>query len=247
MAKKPPDGFPLADAVESAERKFCQLRQLVEGVAQGSLRHLLVVGPQGVGKTHTIEGALRGPIGRKAGISVRKVAGHIAPLAAYQTLYNHRRPRDVLVFDDCDSAFQDAKCANLLKAATDSRPDRVVSWESSSRLVEKTNFVYDGRIIITTNHKPKGRVAESLVDRLMIFRLDLSLEERTARIVTVLNNSYRNHEKYGPVLDPVLGFLIRYHSRLGEALTLRTAIKALELASYSPEWEPLAEQVILET
>jgi hypothetical protein len=73
----------------------------------GDIRAMIVVGPPGVGKSYGVEYQLE-----KAGmfdqISGRKIKyqvikGAMTPIGLYCTLYKNSDPRNVLVFDDCDS------------------------------------------------------------------------------------------------------------------------------------------------
>lgn len=244
--QKPKDyssgSFDFPSAVSSSDEKFCRLKRLVEGVAHGQLRHVLVVGPQGIGKTFSITATLRSA---GKGQRVNAYSGHMAPMALYKTLWEHRTRHDIVVFDDCDSIMEAENAANILKAATDTIEPRKVAWITSSKLLPAQEFVFDGRIILTTNVLPKGKHAGPILDRFIVFNLNLSTTERVARIITVLNGAYRSHQRLGLRLDAVLHFIIENHSRLGESLTLRTAIKCLEIAATSADWEDLAEDIIL--
>lgn len=118
-----------------------QLRHLgilLKLVLKGASNALFVAGRGGTGKTQTIETELA-KAGLQDGNGYFKNTGTASPIAMYMTLYDNRN--GVVLFDDCDSALADQEGRNLIKAATDTKKIRKVSWnKKSSVIVPKDQF-----------------------------------------------------------------------------------------------------------
>lgn len=106
--------------------KFEHLAKLVRYVALAGGKGLLVFGGPGVGKTFTIESELN-----EAGVPWRKYGGKVTPARVYQLLYRNRHADSVLVFDDCDSVWNNPDMMEMFKNALNSTGKREISWESN--------------------------------------------------------------------------------------------------------------------
>lgn len=104
------------------------LRSLVRVVATGNANSLVVAGRGGVGKTYSIEDELgHGSQGK----TWWSLAGKTTVYSLYETFFLHRKKGGVVVLDDIN-VFGDQDAANLLKAALDSKPKRVITWSSKA-------------------------------------------------------------------------------------------------------------------
>lgn len=152
------------------------VNQLVETVISGAM-HLVLMGAPGQGKTQTVTDLLQASDKSWAGIK-----GTASAIGVYKFLYENR-DADVVVIDDCDSLFQNAEAANILKAAMDSKSERVISWaKQNSNLASiglPNSFVSTAQIIIITNEdlvNNGGRVSKSqrlmepVIDRAIPFK-----------------------------------------------------------------------------
>lgn len=86
--------------------------------------------------THTVEKALE-DLGLSDGNGYFKNTTSASASGMYKTLYDHRN--DVILFDDCDAIFKDQEGRNLLKAATDTRKERKLSWMKNASWIYKGN------------------------------------------------------------------------------------------------------------
>ena len=77
------------------------------------------------GKTQTVEDTLE-ELGYSDGNGYFKITGSASPAAVYETLYKNRK--EIVFFDDCDGALDSQDGRNLIKAATDTKKVRKVSW-----------------------------------------------------------------------------------------------------------------------
>lgn len=233
--------FPLKESLKSVQTKFQAYQALVEGVADGELRHLFVRGPGGIGKTYEASAILQKKVDRKK-IRMALAKGHTSPLGLFNTMHENRGAKQILVLDDCDAAFSKPDSLNLLKAATDTTEPRVVSWNSTTTRSAVDRFQYMGSLIVLTNVDMRAQPKyEQLLDRVLYYDLSLTPEEKAARVIDVLQKHYRSHQHF----DEVCSFMINHHTRFGEAMSIRAAVKMLGLAQFSRNWEQLAEASIL--
>ncbi len=83
-----------------------------------------------------------------------QISGSISEVGLYRALW-YMRKGGVLILDDCDDVFRNETSLNLLKIATDSTKERIVSWrKEASWLVEHgidRSFDFQGHIIFLTN------------------------------------------------------------------------------------------------
>lgn len=102
---------------------------------------MFVGGRGGTGKTQTIEDMLH-EAGKEDGDGYFKITGSATPVGIYRILYNHRR--DIVLFDDSDSAFNDQEGRNLFKAASDTKKVRKISWmKGGKNFVDPADFDED--------------------------------------------------------------------------------------------------------
>lgn len=243
-AGDPGDTFVPNPAIASVREKFASYTALVEGVAYGRIRFLLAAGGPGLGKTFEATAALE-RCKQRISITVTRNAGRTTPLALYRDLFNNRTTRDVLVFDDCDDAFKNKDCLNILKAAADTRNPRVVSWSTSVKSRVPQRFDFAGRIIIITNRNVFDDVhLAPLVDRAHCFEMSLTRDERLERILSLLRAIARDDAVYFDVADWITRSADTLHA-LGR-LTVRSAVKACELSRLRPgRWTELASLTLL--
>lgn len=97
---------------EIAER-FEILTDMTRAAISGDIRAMIVSGPPGVGKSYGVERQVRqvqlmNALGSK--IRAEIVKGSATAIGLYAALYKYREDNCVLVFDDCDSLFEDPVC-----------------------------------------------------------------------------------------------------------------------------------------
>jgi len=142
------------EAIGRIGNTFDMFEQIVDSVPRGHIRGLIVSGPPGIGKTHTVEEVMY----KHFGISDRHhviVKGYATPIAIYKVLYQYSAEGNVVVFDDCDDAFYDETALNILKVALDSGERRTISWLAESRCLKLEDipdrFEFKGNVIFLSN------------------------------------------------------------------------------------------------
>jgi hypothetical protein len=238
--------------------RFDILDQMTKATIAGDVRAMIVVGPPGVGKSYGVEKQLEHSglfdqlSGRK--IKYEVIKGAMTPIGLYCTLYKHSDKNNVLVFDDCDSVFQDDLSLNILKAALDSGKKRRIYWNSDSAMLRREGvpdmFDFKGACIFITNLQFSNLKSKKLQDHLEALQsrchfLDLTLNTMRDRFLRIkqiylkgeLFADYDFNQEQG---DEIIGFMEANQTRLRE-MSLRMALKIADLTKVSEtNWRALA-------
>ena len=133
--------------------RYNSLDALVENVAKGLFPSLIVSGPPGLGKSHSIRKVID-RLGLEADGKVEFISGTIRGPGLYIKLFEQRES-GLIVLDDSDDIFRDETALNLLKCVLDSKDKRIVSYYKLANFLEKnglpTSFEFKGSIIFCTN------------------------------------------------------------------------------------------------
>ena len=122
------------ETIERLRERFDMLEDMTRATKKGDVRAMIVSGPPGVGKSHGVEKVLGkhdliATLGdRPAKYEV--VKGAMSAIGLYCKLYKMADKGKVVVFDDCDSIFNDELSLNILKAALDSKKKRTINWNT---------------------------------------------------------------------------------------------------------------------
>jgi hypothetical protein len=235
-----------------AER-FEILDVLTESCIVGNSRALIVSGPAGLGKSYTVETALRNWDPNELNHTI--VKGYVRATGLVKLLYQYRNAGQVIVFDDADSIFFDDVSLNLLKAVCDTTERRRVSWLSEGKLIDDDSaeliprsFDFDGTIIFISNYDfdamiDKGHKLaphlQALVSR--AHYIDLAMKTRRdylVRIRQVIKQGLLNDLNADARAD-VVAFIEGNHNSLRE-LSLRMALKLGALRKQGGNWEKVA-------
>lgn len=172
-------------------RKYLKLISEVEVVASG-IHHLIIIKSlPGYGKTTITREILR----EKSlieGLDFAVISGFITSKSLFKKLYEYRHRGKIVVFDDCDSVFDELKSANLLKAATDDKKVRRVCYETTVKNTDvPQEYNFEAGVILLTN-SPLGKRNKALLDRGFFIELELSTQEKLQYIkeFIVSNDQY---------------------------------------------------------
>jgi hypothetical protein len=232
------------------------LDSLVRALIKGSFNAMFITGKGGTGKTQTVEKALHEE-GLSDGQGYLKIAGAASAPGIYTALYRNRH--SIILFDDSDGALADVDARNIIKAATDTKKVRKISWNKKSSFIfnplgadakkhfndpdmAPSSFEFYGRIIFISNLSlskldPDG----SLRTRAFIVNIDPTDDEMIAHMEKILPDIKLEQ---GLSLTPeerehVLS-VVKKNKRDG--LSLRKLVRALNLAaSGEPGWEKLVQ------
>lgn len=246
------------EVMDRIEQRFEILQQMTRATISGDVRAMIVVGPPGVGKSYGVEFELEksGLFDKISGkkIKYEVVKGAMTPIGLYCTLYRHSDANNVLVFDDCDSVFQDELSLNILKAALDSGKKRKIFWNSDSAMLRREGvpdqFDFKGGAIFITNLKFENIQSKKMKDHLEALQsrchfLDLTLDtmrDKFLRIKQIFRQGqlFRDYDFSPETGENILAFMDANQTKLRE-MSLRMALKLADLTKVSEEnWKSLA-------
>jgi len=237
------------------------LGEMTKAVASNTVKGLVVSGPAGIGKSHTVETTLHETLdmlGKLTGQGqmYEIISGGISAAVLYEKLWEYREDSQVLVFDDCDGVLYDEDSLNVLKAALDSKKTRRISWNTRSLHLERkdipNSFEYKGGVIFITNVKFDqvksariGNHLEAIVSRCHYMDIGIdSAREKLLHISNVVERSNMlgsygfNEEQKAEVLD-----YVKDHSKLLRELSLRMVLKIADLRKAMPNnWQRFVEK-----
>jgi hypothetical protein len=249
-----------AEIIERIRGRFDMLGEMTKAVKKGDVRAMIVSGPPGVGKSHGVEEVLERykmleTMGGKKTHEVIK--GAMSPIGLYCKLFKMSDAGNVVVFDDCDSIFQEDLSLNILKAALDSKKSRWIHWNTDSFKLRNEGvpdkFKFEASAIFITNmkfDKVKGKLREhleALESRCHYMDLTIDSErDKMLRIKQVIQDGMLdNHDLTDEVKTEIIDFVDINKGRLRE-LSLRTVLKVADLATAFPDrWESFAENTVM--
>ena len=248
------------EIIERIRARFDMLKDMTKAVKKGDVRAMIVSGPPGVGKSHGVEEVLdRYQMMTSLGAQQKHevIKGAMSPIGLYCKLYKMSAPGSVVVFDDCDSIFQDDLSLNILKAALDSKKNRYIHWNTDSFKLRNEGvpdkFKFEASAIFITNlkfDKVKGKLREhleALESRCHYMDLTIDTErDKMLRIKQVIRDGMlNNYALSDDVKEEIIDFVDINKKRLRE-LSLRTVLKVADLAVAFPQrWESYAENTVM--
>jgi hypothetical protein len=250
-----------SEIIERIRERFDMLKDMTKAVKKGAVRAMIVSGPPGVGKSHGVEEVLdryktMETLG--GGRKYEVVKGAMSPIGLYCKLFKYSAKDNVIVFDDCDSIFDEPLSLNILKAALDSKQTRTIHWNTDSFKLRNEgvpdSFKFEGSAIFITNLKFDNVKSKKLRDHLEALEsrchyIDLTIEterEKMLRIKQVIQDGMLDTYKVSDeVKEEIIDFVDMNKKRLRE-LSLRTVLKVADLAIAFPDkWEAVAENTVM--
>lgn len=250
--------------VEIGER-FEVLDSMTKAVLNGDIRAMIVSGPPGVGKSHTIETQIeKANLFQNIANTKPKhtvIKGSASAIGLYKALYEYSDAGSVIVFDDCDSILFDDVSLNLLKGALDSGKSRKISWLSESRVLKSedipSSFQFKGSVIFITNMKFDQVKSTRLKDHLEALQsrchyLDLTLDTMRDKLLRIKQIAQQGAlfedmgiSKIGE--DEIIDFVDANKNKMRE-ISLRMAIKVAQLYKGFPlNWQAMAKTTCMKS
>ena len=238
---------------------YSNMELLTKSVGDGITTSMIISGAAGVGKSYTVKKVLEA----NDQTTVHFIRGYVKATGIYKLLWENRQSHQTLVFDDCDSVFEDAVGLNLLKAALELSKSRRICWMSEKEFVDEDGgqipnyFDYEGQIIFLTNIDFHELIAKgskmaphlSALESRSIY-LDLQVRsnrEKMMRITQVVGESSILEDRgiYKDDEVQLMNYLYANVDSLREC-SLRTVEKLAALYLASPtKWASLADSVLL--
>ena len=248
--------------MDRIEKRFSILDDMTKAAIAGDIRAMIVVGPPGVGKSYGVEYQLEkaGMFDQISGkkIKYQVIKGAMTPIGLYCTLYKNSDPKNVLVFDDCDSILLDDVALNILKAALDSGKKRRIHWNADSAMLRREGvpdaFDFKGSVIFITNLKFDHLKSKKLQDHLEALQsrchfLDLTLDTTRDKILRIRQifrkgDLFQDYDFTPEQGEEIVQFMQDNHAKLRE-ISLRMALKLADLTKIGENWRALAESTCM--
>jgi hypothetical protein len=249
----------VSEPVESKftiNQRFGFLSDMIVMLAKGDQPSVVVTGPGGLGKSHTVTTTLR-KAGLKdmsilddyeIGAQVPKnafvvIKGYSTPKGLYRTLYENRN--SIIVFDDCDSVLKDPVSLNILKGALDSYSKRIISWRADIKDEDlPTSFEFKGRVVFISNMS-SSQLDQAIISRSMSVDVTMTAAQKVERMRFLVKE-----KDFMPDFDLVakndaLNLIAKLADGVKE-LSLRTLIQVTKIRKSNPNnnWKELAEYAI---
>lgn len=248
--------------------RFNVLRKMAKGIGEHKVRSLIISGAAGIGKTYTLLKILE-TLEDAGTTRFKKVSGYISTTEMYRLLYTYRHEKDVLMFDDTDNIFYDDDSLNLMKAALDTIPQRILSYRvkggsvvDASEMSEDEDsedvpneFEFKGCIVFVTNidfyaflTAGRNRVTphvEALLSRTQYLDMALHAPRAIALWIDYMMRARKMllSPEYGMTEEQsndILMFITENFDRIYKP-SLRTAVKLVELVKLDPaDWKVVA-------
>ena len=239
--------------------RFDFMTDFVNMVSDRTSPSLLVTGEGGLGKTFTVNKALKDSglrntsdligFGNDSTISEKEsktvytvVKGYSTAKGLYRTLYENRNR--IVIFDDCDSVLRDSVALNLLKGALDSYDRRMISWNAESFGDDDLprSFEFKGGVIFISN-LPIFKVDQAIRSRAICVDLSMNTNQKIDRMGHLITTEEFLPEYDLTVKTAALEFLSKMKDQARE-LSLRTLISVTKVASRGGDWERRAEYLL---
>ena len=242
-----------AEIATRLDDSFSAMHTMALATVLGKNKSLIISGPAGVGKSHTVTQILDQMEDEKVSTLVK---GYVRPTGLYKLLYENRFKSSVIVFDDSDSVFMDDVCLNLLKAACDMTKSRRLSWLTETKMEDEDGerlprtFEFEGSIIFITNYDfdnliDKGNKLaphfQALISR--SHYLDVGIKTKRDYVVRLKQvvgaGMLREQGLNQKQEDELMEFITESQDRLRE-LSLRMVMKVAGLMNMGGDWKRLA-------
>ena len=219
-------------------QKFEFLNKLTSMVIDEITPSLIICGPGGLGKTHTVLNAIEQK--ELLPFEWQMIKGYSTARGLYNTLFDNNGK--LIIFDDCDSVLEDKVAINILKGALDSYETRTISWSAKMNKNDEypQQFNFTGRIIFISN-KDKKSIDDAILTRSLTVDLNMTPTEKIERMGYVIEKILPDYPI--EVKKEALEYLDSNKDRM--ELNFRSLIITSKLRSAHPDsWKDLVDFMI---
>ena len=236
----------------SINQRFGFVTDMVNMVAQGDQASVIICGPGGLGKSHTVMTALKNKgfaditLSEDEASNSKKsytvVKGYSTAKGLYRALFENKD--GVLVFDDCDSVLKDPVSVSLLKSALDSYSRRIITWRADFKDDELPNsFLFKGRVVFISNMSSQA-MDQAIITRSLCVDLSMTTEQKVERMQHLIGNDDFMPEYDVRHKQEAMQLIAEVQDNVKE-LSLRTLIQCTKIRKANTRnWAELAEYAI---
>ena len=256
MLKRTDAAEPVVESKFTINQRFGFVKDMVTMLANGDQASVVVTGPGGLGKSHTVSAALRDAGFNDVSVldeldvgdnipknSYRVIKGYSTPKGLFRVLYENRN--SVIVFDDCDSVLKDPVSLNLLKAALDSYSRRIISWRADIKDEDLPNvFEFKGRVVFISNLS-SGSMDQAIITRSLAVDLTMTAKQKVERMRFLLTQADFMEDFAMTHKSDAMELIDTLCEKIKE-LSLRTLMQVIKIRKSNPngKWKELAEYAI---
>ncbi len=213
--------------------QYDELGQYVDAFVNGNFHLLIIEGRAGTGKTEILKEGLKHMTPNEYGW----ITGRLSPVFLFNKLYDLQdKP---IILDDTDGIYREKESVNLLKCLCQTTEDKLVTWQTSTRLVPVKEFRTKSRLLLVSNDwKQLNKHVGAIIDRGILI-------DFVPSPFTVFNRARQvfDHAIYGDILD----FIAKYLPVVKEP-TLRDVYNARQTQLAGLCWQsPLIQSFGLNT
>ena len=234
---------------DSAFELYANLVSNIKSVVRGQKNGIIINGPTGTGKTYVVRRTLYFE-NLKYKQDYIIVKGSTLSLSSFYGILYKYKDR-LLVLDDFDMPLQNPETVNLLKAALDTYPIRILSLpedkkisrdsDSSEEMWAPEKFRFSGKIIIITNLKTKD-LDLALVGRTGVTNVEFNAKQFIELFTKMLQ--YVEPQVPIEIKVEVLNYIISHH-KPGMIIDFRTLTTAINARITMPEdWTSLVDVIL---
>jgi hypothetical protein len=229
---------------------YHKIQNYLKTVLNKEMNGLVLYGPPGTSKTYIVRRSLyfsKLLPGKDYNVIKGSTMGL---LSFYQTLYINKNK--ILILDDFDKPLADEDIVNLLKAATDSYANRIISLpldqimssgqaQTKSQTPQKFNF--SGQIIIITN-LPKNKIDRAILSRIPSVEVSFNTEETLKAVQNMLK--YINPSVDIKIKQEVLDYILYlYKKNPNIEVSFRSVKSAIDSRLGNPRyWQDMVEIIV---
>ena len=201
-----------------------------------TINSILLLSEGGFGKSTQVEKVLK-----ENKTTYKIIKGYSTPLQLYHILYEHKDK--VIVFDDCDSLFQNKRAVSLLKSAMDTKDNRIVQYNTTSKQLDaKPEFIFNGKIIICANDIPDNRDVRAVLSRCYIPDIRFNYNTKLEIIKVILHSPYHTLTTTD---RKIIWRFVKKYSNEATIINLRTIRKLQDLYLYCKKHRKDFEKVAM--
>jgi hypothetical protein len=197
---------------------YRELDAFVDAFAKGHLNLLIIYGRPGVGKSSIVR--------KRVGNHAFTINGTASPFGIYLAAYRHLD--EPIVLDDIDGLTASPQGVRLLKALSQTDPEKTVSWETQAAALDREevprSFQTRSQLCILANSRFVSEDARALEDRGHVLVFDPSALEVHKQAA----HWFRDHEVFEFVAN---------HLHLFSQHSFRTYVNASERKKAGLPWQ----------
>lgn len=190
---------------------YKELERFVDMFKNKVIDLLIVVGPEGVSKSYTIQQVMRNT-------KHLNINTHLTPLEAYSLMYEYNG--QPIICDDIDALLKNSKIISLFKQCGETLSIKRLNWNSTQKIVEvPREFTTTSNLLIICNNLPHlDENKRALYSRGFVINFKPSKDEIKKKLISISKNK------------EVLEFLLKYLPNYD--INLRHLIKGTAIYNY---------------